>query len=172
MHASLLSLSPELVCEVIKDLPIEDARNFLSSCRHIYHNGKYAFDKICFRVLPVRLESTSLANANRIINESQCCFLREILIRLDWVNDPLCRDITQENVRHNLARLLENRLQASNKCETITIKSNPIYNYHEIKAVAWAIDRVLASQEVNHFNVQIQRMTLYDSLTLLNLGKG
>ena len=38
--------------------------------------------------------------------------------------------------------------------------------------MAWAINRVLASQEVNHFNVQIQRMTLYDFRALLNLGKG
>jgi len=39
------------------DLPIEGARNFLSSCRQIYSNGKHAFDEKCFYVLPVKLES-------------------------------------------------------------------------------------------------------------------
>jgi hypothetical protein len=57
MCSSLLSLTPELVCRVIKDLPIEDAYNFLLSCRQIYSNGKYAFDEKCFRVFPVKLES-------------------------------------------------------------------------------------------------------------------
>jgi hypothetical protein len=60
MYSFLLSLLPELVYRVIKDLLIKDARNFLSSCRQIYSNGKYTFNKKCFYILLVKLESQSL----------------------------------------------------------------------------------------------------------------
>jgi hypothetical protein len=59
----LLSLSSEIVCELIKDLPIKDAFNLLKSCRKNYHDGKYAFDKRCFHTLLLLLEPASLAKA-------------------------------------------------------------------------------------------------------------
>jgi hypothetical protein len=67
MPPSLLSLSSELVCRVVKDLLIEDVRIFLLCCRMIYDNGKHAFDKKCFRVLLVRLEHHGLLIAEGIL---------------------------------------------------------------------------------------------------------
>ncbi len=75
MPSSLLSLSPKLVYKVIKDLPIEDARNFLSSCHQIYSDSKYAFDKKCFHILLVKLESQSLRTAKDIIKGGECRFV-------------------------------------------------------------------------------------------------
>jgi hypothetical protein len=60
MTPPLLSLSPELFCRLIKDLPIKHAHNFLLSCYQIYSNGKYAFGEKCFYILPVKLKSQSL----------------------------------------------------------------------------------------------------------------
>jgi hypothetical protein len=39
---TLVSLSPELLCKVVKELPIDNAHELLASCRHIYDNGKFA----------------------------------------------------------------------------------------------------------------------------------
>jgi hypothetical protein len=57
IFSSLLSLIPELVYRVIKDLPIKDIFNFLLSYRQIYSNSKYTFNKKCFYVFPVKLKS-------------------------------------------------------------------------------------------------------------------
>src|SRR5882724_11604584 len=48
MSASLISLAPELVCMIVKELPIENARDLLASCQKIHDNGHYAFTKKCF----------------------------------------------------------------------------------------------------------------------------
>ena len=71
----LLSLPSEIVCELIKDLPIEDAFNLIRSYRKNYHDGKYAFDKRCFRTLSLSLEPASLAKARRFVEKEQCRFL-------------------------------------------------------------------------------------------------
>jgi hypothetical protein len=74
MSPSLLSLLSELVCRVVKDLIIKDARSFLLCCCTIYDNSKYAFKKRCFRVLLVRLEHYGLLVAEDILKK-QLCYL-------------------------------------------------------------------------------------------------
>lgn len=44
---------------------------------------------------------------------------------------------------------------------------SPISRIHDY----YTTDRVLANQAMNYFNVQIQRMTLYDSRILFNFKK-
>ena len=83
MPYSLLSLSPELVCRVVKDLPIEDARGFLSCCHTIYNNNKHAFNKKYFCVLLVRLEHYDLLSAEDILKRQLCCFLEKIFIQIN-----------------------------------------------------------------------------------------
>jgi hypothetical protein len=174
MCSSLLSLSPEPVCRVIKDLPIEDARNLLSSCRQIHSNGKYAFDEKCFHVFPVKLESQSLRIAKDIIKKEQCRFIRKIFIRLDRVHVPLYLERPQEIARHCLYKILKRGLHLSTKCDTIIINygletEENEYCYH-IKAVAWAIKKALSCQDVNHFKVQIQNITVPSCRDLINFG--
>jgi hypothetical protein len=53
---SLVSLSPELLCKIVKELPIDNACELLASCRHIYVIGKPASNQKCYRVLPLTLE--------------------------------------------------------------------------------------------------------------------
>ena len=174
MGASLLSLSPELVCRVIKDLPIEDARNLLSSCRQIQSNGKYAFDEKCFHVLPVKLESQNLRTAKDIIKKEQFRFVRKIFIRLDRVHVPLYLERPQEIARHGLYKILKRGLHPSTKCDTIIIDYGPEteeneYRHH-IKAVAWAIKKTSSRQEVNSFKAQIQNITVPSCRGLIKFG--
>jgi hypothetical protein len=100
---------------------IEDARNFLSSCRQIYGNVKHAFDEKCFHVLPVKLESQSLRTAKDIVKKEQCRFVRKIFIRLDRVYVPLSLERPQEIARHCLYKILKRGLYPSTKCDTIII---------------------------------------------------
>jgi hypothetical protein len=65
----LLSLLSEIVCKLIKDLPIEDALNLLKSCCKNYYDGKYAFNKRCFRTLLLSLELVSLVKARRFVEK-------------------------------------------------------------------------------------------------------
>jgi len=83
MLPSLLSLSLELVYKVVKDLLIEDARSFLLYYCTIYDNGKYAFNKKCFRVLLVRLEHYSLLIAKDILKKQLYYFLKKIFIQIN-----------------------------------------------------------------------------------------
>jgi hypothetical protein len=170
---SLLSLPSEIVCELIKDLPIEDALNLLKSCRKNYHDGKYAFDKRCFRTLSLSLEPASLAKARRFVEKEQCRFLQEIFIRLDNSNYSLWPDALQRRARRNLNRILRKGFEVSTKCETIIIKYGSTHQDYrdETRAVAMAIKAVSSIQGVNHFTVQIQQMATYTSGDLLEFGK-
>jgi hypothetical protein len=175
MTSSLLSLSPELVCRIIKDLPIEDARNFLWSCRQIHSNSKYAFDEKCFRVLPVKLESKSLRTTKDITKKEQCRFVRKIFIRLDPAHVPLYLKRPQEIARHYLYKILKRGLHPSTKCDTIIInyglETEENEYRHHIKAVAWAIKKALSRQDVNHFKVRIQNITVPSCRGLINFRR-
>jgi len=65
----LLSLPSEIVCELIKDLLIEDAFSLLKSYYKNYYNNKYAFDKRCFYTLLLSLKLASLAKAKRFVKK-------------------------------------------------------------------------------------------------------
>ena len=47
------------VCKIVKKLPIDNARELLASCRHIYDNGKFDLNQKCYQVLPFTLEHES-----------------------------------------------------------------------------------------------------------------
>lgn len=175
MSSSLLSLTPELVYRIIKDLPIEDALNFLLSCRQIYSNGKYAFDEKCFHVFPVKLKSQSLRIAKDIIKKEQCRFIRKIFIQLDRVHVPLYLERPQEIVRNYLYKILKRGLHPSTKCDTIIInyglETEENEYRHHIKAVAWAIKKASSRQGINHFKVRIQNITVPSCRDLINFGR-
>jgi hypothetical protein len=60
MSSPLVTLTPELVCHIIKELPIKDGRIFLESYKEIYNNRIYAFNKKCFWAILVRLMEEGL----------------------------------------------------------------------------------------------------------------
>jgi hypothetical protein len=60
MSFCLVTLTPEIVCHIIKELPIEYACNLLASSKKLYNNRKYAFDKKCFCVILVSLTKEGL----------------------------------------------------------------------------------------------------------------
>jgi hypothetical protein len=81
MSSPLVTLTPELICHIIKELPIKDGRIFLESCKEIYNNGIYAFDEKCFRAILVRLTEEGLDQAKQILKDYLIHFLQEIFIR-------------------------------------------------------------------------------------------
>lgn len=60
MSSPLITLTPEIICHIIKELLIKDGRIFLESCKKIYNNRIYAFDKKCFRAILVYLTEEGL----------------------------------------------------------------------------------------------------------------
>jgi hypothetical protein len=118
MPPSLISLPPELLCDILRKLPIEEARNLLLSCREIYDNGKHAFDQKCFCVIPLTLEHESLSQAEDLTKEQRCCFLEEIIIRIDRECD---RYPGKLYLKDRLLFLFTNALQVFTKFDTITI---------------------------------------------------
>lgn len=82
---SLVSLPSEIVFDITQFLPKEDARNFLSTCKNIYLEGKYDFDKDCFRIIPVALSFESMDQINEILIKEHSRFIKKFLIRLDKV---------------------------------------------------------------------------------------
>ena len=80
---SLVSLSLELFCKVVDELPIDNTRELLASCRHMYDSGKFAFNQKCYRVLQFALEHESLLRAKEPIKKQPVCFLEKVFIRID-----------------------------------------------------------------------------------------
>jgi hypothetical protein len=79
----LISLPPELLCDILRKLPIKKDYNLLLSYREIYDNSKYTFDQKCFRVIPLTLEHESISQTKDFTKEQPYCFLEEIIIRID-----------------------------------------------------------------------------------------
>jgi hypothetical protein len=80
MPPPLISLPPELLCDILRKLSIEDGRNLLLSCREIRDNGKHAFDQKYFCIISLTLEHKSMSQAEDLTKEQLCCFLEEIII--------------------------------------------------------------------------------------------
>jgi hypothetical protein len=175
MPPSLLSLSSELVCRVVTDLLIEDARSFLSCCRTIYDNGKHAFDKKCFRVLPVRLKHHGLLTAEDILKKQPCCFLEKIFIQ---INPAVKLRFALDDLEGRLASILIQALQASTKLDIITIHYDPkLYNKHKryefrTKAVILAINTALKRLETSHLKIEIQNIRVDECAIFHSRGKG
>lgn len=176
MPPSLISLPPEILCNILKKLSIESCRSLLASCHEVYDNGKYAFDQKCFSIIPLTLENEAILQAEELTREQPCCFLEEIVI---WI-DRECND-RPESVKKNAERLLSvftNAHQVSTKFNTITIRYDPDefdeeegrYVTHT-KAVVWAIDNFAGEYERTNLKIQIENIRLYDCNTLLTLGQ-
>jgi len=60
MSSYLVTLTPEIICYIIKELPIEDGWIFLESYKKIYNNGIYAFNKKYFQAILVHLTEEGL----------------------------------------------------------------------------------------------------------------
>ncbi|PVH68773.1 hypothetical protein DL98DRAFT_205456 [Cadophora sp. DSE1049] len=175
MPLSLISLPPELLCNILKKLPIEHGRDLLASCREIHHNGKHAFDQKCFRVIPLSLEDESMLQAEELTKKQPCCFLEEIIIRIDRECD---RHPGKLHLEDRLLSIFTNALQVSTKFNTITIHYDPEefdsavgrYRAHT-KAVVLAIKTFLEGHESTNFKIGIQGIRLHDCATLFALGK-
>jgi hypothetical protein len=83
MSTSLISLAPELVYIIVKELPIKNARDLLASCKKIHDNGQYAFTKKCFHMISVSISQRNLRKVDDILDNKSCRFLQRIFIRLD-----------------------------------------------------------------------------------------
>jgi hypothetical protein len=83
MSVSLISLALELVCIIVKKLPIKNACDLLTSYKKIHNNSQYAFTKKCFYTILVSLSQRNLRKVNDILNNESCYFLQRIFIRLD-----------------------------------------------------------------------------------------
>lgn len=175
MPPPLVSLPPELLCDILRKLPIEDGRNLLLSCREICDNGKHAFDQKCFRVIPLTLEHESISQAEDLTKEQPCCFLKEIIIQIDRECD---RHPGKLHLENRLLSLFTNAIQVSTKFDTITIQYDPEefdsrvgrYRAHT-KAVVWAIKTFLNGHGSTHFKINIQNIRLHDCATLFAFGK-
>jgi hypothetical protein len=175
MPPPLISLPRELLCDILRKLSIEDGRNLLLSCREICDNGKHAFDQKCFRVIPLTLEQESISQAEDLTKEQPCCFLEEIIIRIDRECDSHPERLHLEDRLHSLFR---NAHQLSTKFDTITIEYDPEefdspygrYRAHT-KAVVRAIKTFLKGHESTDLKIGIQNIRLHDCATLFGHGK-
>jgi hypothetical protein len=167
MSASLISLAPELVCMIVKELPIENARDLLASCQKIHDNGHYAFTEKCFHTIPVGLSQRSLREADDILDNESCRFLRRIFIRLDHH----ILDLPSPN---QLISVLAKALRASTKCQTIIIYDDPRRTSRVIGVmftkVVEALERILLFEDIKPFKVQIRNIRLDNSQELAYYG--
>lgn len=175
MPPPLISLPPELLCDILQKLPIEDGRNLLLSCGEIYDNGKHAFDQKCFRVIPLTLECESMSQAKDLTKEQPCRFLEEIIIRIDRECD---RHPGKLHLKDRLLSLFTNALQVSAKFDTITIRYDAeefdslVGRYRDhTKAVVWAINTFLKGHGSTNFKIDIQNIRLHDCVTLFASGE-
>ncbi|KAH7418696.1 hypothetical protein BKA64DRAFT_635813 [Cadophora sp. MPI-SDFR-AT-0126] len=174
---SLVTLAPEIVCHIIRELPIDDSRKFLESCKKICENGMYVFDKKCFRAIPVHLTEEGIDIANQVLQKQQIRYLQEIFIRLRPGLGLFSREET--NIKNSLISVLTKGLQISTRISTrpLTIR---IWDHPEcfndpsgscMKVVAEAISAVLSIESSKPFTVQIQNLRLENCKWLSICGR-
>jgi hypothetical protein len=157
---NLLSLSTETVSEITQLLPKEDARKFLSSCHQIYSNGKYGFNKECFRIIPIGLSFESIGQIDEVLKKDHSHFIEKILIRLDKVEyESWPKDDT------TLIRRLHNTLSQGlevSACDTIVIYDSPEMftdrDGSRTEIAAYVIESMLASGKYVHLKLQFQNI--------------
>ncbi|MAD85063.1 MAG: hypothetical protein CL912_19055 [Deltaproteobacteria bacterium] len=173
MSSPLVTLAPEIVCHIIKELPIEDGRIFLESCKNVYNNGIYAFDEKCFRAIPVRLTKQGLDLAKQLLKEHSIHYLQEIFIRL---RDGLVVFGSEEmDIQNALISVLTQGLQVSTQPLTISIWDHP-ERFNDpsggcMKIVAQAISTILSVEPTKPFKVQIQNLRLGNCRWLFLCGR-
>jgi hypothetical protein len=173
MSSPLVTLAPEIVCYIIKELPIKDGRIFLESCKKIYNNGIYAFDEKCFRAIPVRLTEEGLNQAKQILKDHSIHFLQEIFIRFRTGLGVLGPE--KLYIENALISALTQGLQASTQPLTISI-CDRAERFNDpsggcMKTVAQAISTILSVEPTRPFKVQIQNLRLGSCKWLLHYGR-
>jgi hypothetical protein len=120
MSRSLNTLPTEIIYKVVKILPFDDARNFLSCGSSIREPRKHAFNQNCFRVLLVKLSHDGLLKAEQLLRMEPSCFIQKIFIKMEAF-----RHINFSAYEDRLGFILWRAFQASTKINTITIHYNP-----------------------------------------------
>jgi len=156
MPSPLVSLPTELLESIVQQLPIEDARNLLLSCKTIYQKGKQAFDETCFRTIPVSVSEAGLCQAEDLLDNEYCRCLQTIFIILDAEElGPL---------QSRLASVVAKGLQASTKCDTIIIYDHPkrswVISWIFLTNVAESIEYYLLPQDIKPFKIQLRNVRL------------
>jgi hypothetical protein len=105
---------------IVKELPIENARDLLVSCKKIHDDGQYAFTEKCFHTILVSLSQKNLCKVDDILDNESCRFLQRIFIRLDQQDNLVALPLPTQ-----LASILTKGLRASTKCKTIVIYDDP-----------------------------------------------
>ncbi|KAM0132875.1 hypothetical protein ACHAP3_006164 [Botrytis cinerea] len=169
MSRSLDTLPTEIICEVVKILPFEDARNFLSCGSSVREPGKHAFNQNCFRVLPVRLSHDGLLKAEELLRMEPACFVQEVFIKMEAFST------TYED---RLGFILRRALQASTKIDTITIHYDPDFYDPGLLApclntevLARALGTTLEHQQTPELRIQIQNIRIDDCRALSRIGQ-
>jgi hypothetical protein len=170
MPNSLATLPIELLCEVVKVLPFDDARNFLSCCSSIHESGKHAFNEKCFRVLPVSLSREGLLMAKELVTMESSCFIQKIFIKMEEFKDTNF----VEYVTH-LEYILTSAIQASTKFNTIIIhyesSDDPgLVDPFPTAIIARALSTTLERQKNTDLRIQLQNIKLDDCRTLARFG--
>ncbi|KAH8650273.1 hypothetical protein BGZ60DRAFT_534372 [Tricladium varicosporioides] len=173
MSHTLVTLAPEVICHIIKELPIKDSRIFLESCKKLYNNGIYAFDQKCFRAIPVRLTKESLDQAKQILKDHSIHFLQEIFIRFRTGLDVLGPE--RLYIENALISVLTQGLQSSTQPLTIRICDHA-ERFNDpsggcMKTVAQAISVILLVEPTRSFKVQIHNLRLGNCKWLLHYGR-
>jgi hypothetical protein len=173
MSSPLAILTPEIVCHIIKELPIKDGREFLKCCKDIYNNGIYAFDEKCFRAIPVSLTEEGLNQAKQLLKNHSIHFLQEIFIRFRTDLGVLSPE--RLYIENTLTSILKQGLQASTQPLTISICDHPERFMDPsgacMKTVSQAISAILSVEPTRLIKVQIQNLRLGNCKWLLYYGR-
>ncbi|MAD85135.1 MAG: hypothetical protein CL912_19415 [Deltaproteobacteria bacterium] len=172
MSRSLDTLPTEIICEVVKILPFEDARNFLSCGSSVREPGKHAFNKNCFRVLPVRLNNDGLFKAEKLLRMEPACFVQEVFIKMEAFSTNFS---TYED---RLGFILRRAFQASTKIDTITIHYDPDFYDPGLLApcvntevLARALGTTLEHKQTTELRIRIQNIRIDDCRALSRIGQ-
>lgn len=182
MAATLLSLPEELIERIIGFLSIDHARNALSTCREVYSKGKHAFDRKCFRVVPVNVTQAGLLSSQGNLNNDSCRYIETIILKIDTllirplgpngVPPVLCLELRDGFLlEQHLAGILSAYLQVTKRCDTIIYQDNPSQyqwrNEDKLLLVLSALSKVL-----NQLNSPI-KLGLHDIRPddMYNLGR-
>ena len=173
MSRSLDTLPTEIICEVVKILPFDDARNFLSCGSSVREPGKHAFNQNCFRVLPVRLSHDGLLKAEQLLRMEPSCFIQKIFIKMEAF-----RHTNFSAYEDRLGFILRRAFQASTKINTIIIHYDPDFYDPGLLApclntevLARALSTTLEHQQTTELRIQIQNIRLDDCRTLSRIGQ-
>jgi hypothetical protein len=150
---------------IVKELPIENARDLLASCKKIHDNGQYAFTEKCFHTIPVSLSQRNLRKVDDILDNESCRFLQRIFIRLDQQDNLVALPLPTQ-----LASILAKDLRASTRCETIVVYDDPRRTSRIFRImlanVAEALECILLFEDIKPFKVQICNIRLNNSQEL------